>query len=531
MSPRNLLERRRTLDGKADNLRRQLADTRSADKRDRLRRGLDKVDAERTEAHQAFMDSLHSVDRPTVQRQQAIAGELERLAAKDQLPEHDETYWDQLVGEFERSEEQLIELAERAASDDARRTALEAKASNPRARIAGSQPDAEPDDDPPAHRHTIGEIMSTTTHRAGPVADAHEALTRNSAIEERAAELVARLIERDESGAAASWAAAAADDDYRTAFAKLARDPQNGNREFTTAELAAYQRAQIAARSLNLTSGGALVPTHLDPTIGIRTDGSVDPMRQLATTVTVATDTWNGVTGDHVVAEWLDEEAEAADATPDLAPVPIPVHKASAFVPVSFEAFGDMTDGGAQIGRLLADGHDQHEAPAFVTGSGNGQPTGVITGLAAGQTVNTATAGTFASDDIYALIEALPPRFRARARWLASLPIINAADQFETSNGAKQFPRVGDADPVLLRKPLHEHSELDSAVTAGNHILAVGAFDRYVIVDRIGATVELVPHLFGENRRPTGQRGWFLWWRVGGAPAIPNAFRRLEVAA
>ena len=137
---------------------------------------------------------------------------------------------------------------------------------------------------------------------------------------------------------------------------------------------------------------------------------------------------------------------------------------------------------------------------------GNGQPTGVITGLAAGQTVNTATAGTFASDDIYALIEALPPRFRARARWLASLPIINAADQFETSNGAKQFPRVGDADPVLLRKPLHEHSELDSAVTAGNHILAVGAFDRYVIVDRIGATVELVPHLFGENRRPTADR-------------------------
>jgi predicted phage gp36 major capsid-like protein len=42
--------------------------------------------------------------------------------------------------------------------------------------------------------------------------------------------------------------------------------------------------------------------------------------------------------------------------------------------------------------------------------------------------------------------------------------------------------------------------------------------------------VELIPHLFGENRRPTGQRGWFAHWRVGGAPVVPGAFRRLEVA-
>jgi hypothetical protein len=43
-----------------------------------------------------------------------------------------------------------------------------------------------------------------------------------------------------------------------------------------------------------------------------------------------------------------------------------------------------------------------------------------------------------------------------------------------------------------------------------------------VIVDRLGSTLELVPHLVGSNRRPTGQRGALLW--------VPQAFRLLNLA-
>jgi predicted phage gp36 major capsid-like protein len=39
--------------------------------------------------------------------------------------------------------------------------------------------------------------------------------------------------------------------------------------------------------------------------------------------------------------------------------------------------------------------------------------------------------------------------------------------------------------------------------------------------------VELVPHLFGTNRRPTGQRGIFAMWRNNSAVLVPAAFRRL----
>jgi predicted phage gp36 major capsid-like protein len=40
----------------------------------------------------------------------------------------------------------------------------------------------------------------------------------------------------------------------------------------------------------------------------------------------------------------------------------------------------------------------------------------------------------------------------------------------------------------------------------------------------------VVPHLFGANRRPTGQRGALLWFRTGSNVVVPQAFRLLSVA-
>jgi predicted phage gp36 major capsid-like protein len=42
--------------------------------------------------------------------------------------------------------------------------------------------------------------------------------------------------------------------------------------------------------------------------------------------------------------------------------------------------------------------------------------------------------------------------------------------------------------------------------------------------------VELVQHLVGTNHRPTGQRGWFAYARIGANSVNDNAFRVLQVA-
>jgi len=74
-----------------------------------------------------------------------------------------------------------------------------------------------------------------------------------------------------------------------------------------------------------------------------------------------------------------------------------------------------------------------------------------------------------------------------------------------------------------------EWSSMVNTTTTGSRVALLGDFSNYFIADRIGMSVELIPHLFGAtNRFPTGQRGLYAFWRTGTTVAVPNAFRYLE---
>ncbi|MCC5949292.1 MAG: phage major capsid protein [Nitriliruptoraceae bacterium] len=377
------------------------------------------------------------------------------------------------------------------------------------------------------------------THRTASMSDDQRTALRmiegDRFASDQAKELGTTVVERDPHGLAARWARTAADPAYATAFAKLVADPERGHLEFSSDEQRAFARARHEQRAMAIGSGSAggfMVPFALDPAIALTNDGSINPIREVARTVTTIGSQWAGVTSAGVTSSWTAEGDEVGDNSPPLAQPDIAVHKASTFVPFSFEAEGDAVDLLAELSRIMADQKAIHEAEAFVNGDGSGKPHGLVARLGAGQTVPTATAGTFAADDVYKLSEALPARFRPNARYLGSLPILNALDQFETGNGAKKFPSVANDPAVLLRRPLHEVSEMaDDPTVEGANIMVVGDLSNYIIVDRIGSTMEMVPHLFGEEGRPTGQRGALLWWRVGADVFVPNAFRRLQVAA
>jgi predicted phage gp36 major capsid-like protein len=51
----------------------------------------------------------------------------------------------------------------------------------------------------------------------------------------------------------------------------------------------------------------------------------------------------------------------------------------------------------------------------------------------------------------------------------------------------------------------------------------------FVIVQRLGAVTELIPQLLGDNKRPTGQRGVFVWAHTGPAVVVPQAFQLLSI--
>lgn len=315
---------------------------------------------------------------------------------------------------------------------------------------------------------------------------------------------------------------------YAEAFAKVIR--AEGQMAALTA-----QEQQTIARAMSLTdnAGGYLVPFQLDPTVILTANGSVNQVRQIARVVTATGDTWNGVSSAGVTASWDAEAAQVSDDSPTLAQPSIPVYKGQAYVQVSHEVAADAPTLAAEIAQMIAFEKDRLESTAFSTGSGSGEPTGIITALTGGSSVvASAATDTLALGDVYALDAALPARFAANGSWLAHRAIYNKLRQFDTSGGNALWNQFADGrNPQLLGRPNYVSEAMDGTITgsADNLVLIFGDFTNFVIADRLGATMRFIPDTFGANGRPTGQSGWLCYWRTGSDSVNDAAFRLLNV--
>ncbi|ORM00690.1 phage major capsid protein [Prescottella equi] len=363
-----------------------------------------------------------------------------------------------------------------------------------------------------------------------------EALHTRGDLGDGSAAFSEQLVRKDPN--AREFVAATADPDYESAFTKYVADPQRGHLTWTPEEQRAFQRVHHAASVgeqrglLESNSGGLVVPFQLDPSIMLTNGGSVNPLRQISRVVTTASNQWAGITSAGVSAEWTAEAVEWSEVNPVLAQPSIPVFKADAYTTFSYELEMDAAASLlADLQMLFADAKDQLEAAAFLTGTGTGQPEGLITGLAAagGSTVMNLAGEALEAADAYTLQNSLPPRWQPNAKWAGNLATLNTFRQFQTTNGSLSFPDLQTNPPQLLGRPFYEVSGMDStinpAVTENNYVLVYGDFSNFVVVDRIGAVVEVIPHVFGPNRRPTGQRGLAMWWRTGSKVVVPGAFR------
>lgn len=290
--------------------------------------------------------------------------------------------------------------------------------------------------------------------------------------------------------------------------------------------------AMRAAMSLTDAQGGYLVPFTLDPTIILTNAGAANPFRQISTIKTIATDTWNGVTSAGVTAEWTAEGVEAADASPTFTQPTITPKKADAWVFGSYEVLAD-SGFASELGRLLADAKDRLEAAAFATANtGATIPRGVVAAVAAvtASIVTSAATNAFAVGDVYNTSDALRPRDAAQASWVANKKIFSLTRRFDTSGGSSFWANLGMGVPnQLLGQPVYEASAMTGVVSTGANVLLAGNFAEYYIVDRVGMAVMYDPIVKGTNGRPTGQGGWFSFWRVGADVVDPSAFRLLQL--
>ncbi len=320
--------------------------------------------------------------------------------------------------------------------------------------------------------------------------------------------------------------------EYRNAFVKVFH-ALGGEAGLTDGERRAL--AEFRAASSSASAGGYGVPVLIDPTIILTSQGSSNAVYNAARKVTITNDRWKGVSSAGVTWSWDGEATAVSDDAPTLAQPDVPVYKAQGFIPYSIEIGMDYPNFAAEMSRLLVSGYMELLAQAMVVGTGSSQPTGIAVALSATSSeVLPTTDGAFGAVDVYALWDALPERFRANAKWLSSTSTMNTIRRFASgaSNSDANFTVniTQEAVPRLFgREYMTSEYMADFVGTTGqSDYLIVGDFDNFLIAQRAGMNVELVPMLFDvTNNRPTGQRGWYAWARVGSDSIVDNAFRML----
>jgi len=475
----------------------------------------DEAEAKRTR-HQTLRTTY-----PTLQqmerRQEAIRSELAAISAIPDPADDDLSWQTTLIAEFDDLDELVVPLRKR--SRDLERVMH--AAADP-AKVEPATPDLVTRNvigaDPFRDLDRVRRNMVEPGEVRGRALDAIEMSARRGDLCQEYAETATRMTQNQFTGQnkVAQHILETGSPEYLEEFRNYVRDPQaHSNR---------------AALSLTLANGGYLLPFVLDPSIILTNASSANPWRRISRVVQTTSNTWNGVNSAGVNAGMIGEGLVVGDATPTVANIVITPQKANAWIFGSYEVLED-TDFGQQLPVLLADAKDRLEESQFATG--NGTPPnvqGVIP--AATVVVTTATTLVVAVGDVYATQQVLPARFRNApgAAWVANVAQINRFRQLDTAGGSSFWTNLGKGQPAtLLGAPIYESTTMDATVSVGALEAIYGDFAQFIICDRVGVSMIYEPLVKDTaTGRPTGQAGWFMFWRFGSQISTTNAFRVMK---
>jgi len=481
------------------------------------------------------------------ERQRSIQAELARISDLDDPTPEDLNWQGTIIQEFDDIEElakplrkrmQDIRRITKAADDPDNREEPQTRTS---ARSNGrSGPDLviRNNRDPLEDLDRVRANLVPTSELRSRAADLIEKDEKRYELKHDHAENAARRTQVDKNGAVAKHILLTGTPEYRDAFRSYLEDPEGvGLQSF---------------RAINLTaaSGGFLLPYILDPTIVLSNNASANPFRRVSRVVQTTSNAWQGVNSAGVTAAWIAEAVTASDNSPTVGQIQITPQKGVAWVLGSYEALDD-TNFGEQLPGLLADARDRLESAAFATGSGTAQPLGVVAALGTGSRVapgatgtafqpSTATTGGYT--DVLNLQATLPPRFRnsPAATFMGNILILNKVRALDTYGGGAFWTNLTSNTPAaLLGQQTYEASDMNGVTTGtssasgtGSATLLFGDFNQFIIADRVGVSMLYEPMVKGSANAqlPTGQAGWYMFWRTSSAVSTTAAFRYLTIS-
>lgn len=223
----------------------------------------------------------------------------------------------------------------------------------------------------------------------------------------------------------------------------------------------------------------------------------LNPIRQLASVTSTGTNKvlWPVLASD-AEGSWVSEVAARTEDEPTFSQVAIDIFEHGLIVPISRQLLEDsVVDMAGLLAERIAVGFAKAESTAFLTGSGTGEPSGILDALA-----NIAGENDTADilSDIVDAFYALPSQYAARGSWLMNRPTIaairKAADLSDNRNGIWADSLAVGTPPRLLGAPVYEAPGLDThgataSGAAGASVIFGDVASAFRIVDRVGLDI------------------------------------------
>jgi len=303
-------------------------------------------------------------------------------------------------------------------------------------------------------------------------------------------------------------------------------------RRGTEDDLAYFEKKALSVGSDP--DGGYMVTPQISNKI-VETVFETSPMRQLSSVETISSDVLEIIEdNDEAAAGWTASETSVVTetATPTVGKKVIAAHELVAQPKATQKLIDDSSiDIESWLSGKLTDVFVRKENTAFISGTGTGQPTGILTyaaGTAWGQVeqVNTGVDASITADSLIDLFFSLKEEYVAHATFLMNRATAQQVRLLKDANGQYLWnPGLSSSSPdTLLGLPVKQAADMPSPAS-GSLSIALADFKRaYQIVDRTGVRILRDPY----TEKPFVK--FYATKRVGGDVTNFEAIKLLNLA-
>jgi HK97 family phage major capsid protein len=179
------------------------------------------------------------------------------------------------------------------------------------------------------------------------------------------------------------------------------------------------------------------------------------------------------------------------------------------------------------IQRKVAEIYSYKEGKAFVVGDGVNKPEGLLSANI--PSVNSGDASKITADGLFSVVYNVPSPYAREAVWLLNRLTILEIRLLKDQEGRYLWqPALQAGEPsTLLGYPVYESPDMPTVASNAYPVIFGNFRAGYKIVDRVGMTVQRLVEKYATE----GKIGFLFWKRVDGGVTVPEAFRKLKIAA